>query len=193
MPPKPRPGVFCLEGPWNSALEDKSTVEPVLQLLENRKRIKFIHRETATREEFTHYMQTWAKPRYAAYKFGYLAFHGSNGVISIGRTDISLDEVGTILEGQLAGRTLYFGSRGTLRVQQDHLHAFRDRTKARAVCGYTRNIDWIESAAFELNLMQTYADFSRIGNAFNFLRRTHPEPLQRLGFRAVWENGSIWD
>jgi hypothetical protein len=51
-------GVFCLEGEWNGRLDDRTSVEPQLMMLENMKYCaRVIHRDVATRDEFAYYVK----------------------------------------------------------------------------------------------------------------------------------------
>jgi len=45
-------GIFCLEGLWENNLTKKSTVQPILSLLELNKKIKFIYKDCGTVPEF---------------------------------------------------------------------------------------------------------------------------------------------
>ena len=191
MSPNTKPGVFCLEGPWSANLTDESTVEPLLQLLKNRREIRYIHRDTATIEEFNEYATRWAQTQYDDYSFGYLAFHGSKAEISLGRSHISIDALGKTLEGKCAGRTIYFGSCKTLATSWEELEEFLARVRARAVCGYTEDIDWVQSAAFELNLLSTVPRSKRIDAGFLALQKGNGDTMNKLGFRALWANGRI--
>lgn len=191
MPARKLPGVFCLEGPWSDLLTDGSSVRPLLELLERRRVIEFAHRDAATVPEFENYLRQWSQKRYAKLGFGYLAFHGEKGTLWVGQEEYSIEQLAELLDGRLEGRILYFGSCSTLQVDDDRIENLRARTGARAVCGYTRDVDWIESAAFELNLIDAVAWYSRIDAVFNHLRRNHGGACERLGFRAFWSTGSI--
>lgn len=186
------PGVFCLEGPWSNSLTDQSSVGPLLELLERRRVIRFAHRDAVTIPELETYLRQWTQKQYAGYGFGYLAFHGDPGLLYVGRYQYTLDDLEELLRGRLAGRILYFGSCSTLEVDEGKVESMRKATRARAVCGYTANVDWIEAAAFELNLLYAVTYYSRVDAGFRYLRRTHGGMCERLGLRAVWSGGSIW-
>lgn len=193
VPRRTPPGVFCLEGPWSARLTDTSSVRPLLEVLEGRKVIRFIHRDAATLVEFETYLRQWSQRQYSDFGFGYLAFHGEPGSIRIGRHVHTLDDLAGSLHRSLAGRTLYFGSCQTLNIDRDDAEEFRRATGARAVCGYTQEIDWIESAAFELNLIHAVTSYDRIDAGFKYLQRTHSGACENLGLRAVWNGGGLWE
>lgn len=187
------PGVFDLEGPWSTRLTDTSTVRPLLEVLDGRKAIRFIHRDAATIPEFETYMLQWTQQQYRNYGLGYLAFHGEAGALKIGRKWYSLESLSELLRRRLAGRTLYFGSCETLDIDLSDAERFLKATGARAVCGYTSEIDWIESAAFELNLIHAVTSCDRIDAGFKSLQRNHSGACAQLGLRAVWKGGAVWE
>lgn len=184
-------GVFCLEGPWNGLLTDRSTTRPLLELLEGRDVIRFAHRDVATIEELEHYLVQWTQKQYDRLTFGYLAFHGNPGELVLGRKTYTMEQLGELLSGRLAGRILYFGSCSTLEVDHERVESLRKRTGARAVCGYAKAIDWIESASFDLNLIDAVTWYARIDAGFRHLHKHHAGMCERLGFRAAWAGGSM--
>lgn len=192
MAPARKLGVFCLEGPWSSLLTDDSSVRPLLEVLERRGAIRFAHRDAITREEFDRYLLQWTQKQYRHLKVGYLAFHGEPGALRVGSHLVSLQELQETLRGRLVGRVLYFGSCATMQISRKEAEEFQRATKARAVLGYTQDIDWIESAAFELNLLDALGRFQRIDASFRHLRNNHSGMVRRLGLRAVWSTGHLW-
>ena len=53
------------------------------------------------------------------------------------------------LDGGCKGRVVHRGSCGTAGVHGRKLKNFLNRTGALAICGYTKEVDWLESAAFD--------------------------------------------
>jgi len=181
-----RLGVFCLEGEWTSNLASRSTVRPLLELLEGQQIIKYIHRDVSTVEELRHLLDRWPQRQYKDYTLGYFAFHGTEGSLSIGRSSYTLDDIADAVRGRLAGKIVYFGSCSTIDVDEDDLRSFQRATKARAVCGFTEDVDWLESAAFEMLVIDSIASYSRIDAPFKMLEKEHAGFVDRLGFAAYW-------
>jgi hypothetical protein len=132
---KPK-GIFCLETEWWGT-KDRTTVEPVLQLLSKHSdyKVPYIHREIGTREEFEHYIQKWTQKQFSDYPILNLQFHGKPGLLNVGwRPD---------------GR-VNCTSMSSVRCW---LHAFLRHTGVLAVMGYKGVNDWVESAAFEVLLL----------------------------------------
>ncbi|TAK79531.1 MAG: hypothetical protein EPO16_01860 [Dehalococcoidia bacterium] len=115
-------------------------------------------------------------------KVGYFAFHGSPGTIRIGRKHIDLEHLGRLLEKRAQGKTLYFGSCSTVQVSDAELDQFKRTTGARVIAGFTKDVDWLESAAFDLLALRAFTHFARIDGARNWLRRNYPDLVSRNRF-----------
>ena len=189
MPKRQKQGVLCLEGNWDlyDRLTSTSTVRPVLDLLAGENQIKFIHKDVATGDELEFYLRKWLQTQYQAYNIGYLAFHGTPGALWVGKEEVTLNKLSEIIDGKGSGRILYFGSCSTLATdQEDEIKQFLKETKIKAVCGYNKDIDWIESAAFEVLLINALACYQRIHAAHNYLQRDYPNLCKRLDFKMIW-------
>jgi hypothetical protein len=183
--------VFCVETPWNTDLRDRSSVRPLLEVLEAQSSVRFIHRDAATSEELEHYLKTWSQTRYKEYKLGYFPFHGDRDCLILGRRYYGLGEMQELLAGKLAGRTVYFSSCATLGIGSGLIEEFRVTTGATAVCGFTKSIDWMDGAVFDLALINAVSWYARPSDAFRYLAKNHDGAVKRLGFRAVWNGGSL--
>ncbi|MCB1256751.1 MAG: hypothetical protein KDB26_06580 [Microthrixaceae bacterium] len=186
------PGVFCLEGPWSAKLTDRSSVRPILEVLEAQKIIRFAHRDAITHPEFESYVKQWTEKQYAQLAFGYFAFHGDPGLIWVGSKPYTLCDLASLCEGKLAGRIIHFGACSTLDIDEAEAMDFVRRTKARAICGYSEVVDSIESVAFDMNIIYAVTDYDRIDAGFKSLQKNHHGMCERLGLRAVWNGGSIF-
>jgi hypothetical protein len=186
MPGRTIPGVICFEGMWTSRLTDKSSVLPLLDLLERQQCIRYVHRDIGTIGELEHYVDKWLQKGYANYGLGQFAFHGEPGAISVGRKRMSMEELAALIDGRAAGRTIYFGSCGTLKVPKARWTEFLRATKARAVCGFHADVDWLESAAFEMLLIEAVTHYKRIDASYNWMRKNHGGLCRRLEFKMHW-------
>lgn len=191
MPRRKPASVFCLETPWDDDLRHQATVRPMLEMLQLRCGMEFIHRDAATEAEVLYYLKKWGQRRYDQYRLGILAFHGVEDGLVVGRDVIGLEALQEHLAGRLVGRTVHFSSCSTLRIDHDLIQEFLEITGARAVCGYTKAIDWMDSAVFDLALIDALTWYERPSFAFKYLERNHEGAFKRLGFRAVWNGGSL--
>jgi len=187
-------GVFCVEGQWHRDLGDQSSVLPTLELLHRLQAIRFIHKDVATREELAYFLDRWLLRQYADYKVGFFAMHGVPSKLCLtDRDTVELDEVAGMMAGRCEGRRLYFGSCSLLRASDGRLHDFLAATGASMICGYTRDIDWVESAAFETVVLQILANGDRHDAVERRMGSTAWAPLAAyLGFRIVYANGRTW-
>ena len=147
-------GIYCIEtGGWYDDT-DRTSVRPMLQLLENLYGARYIHRDAATKGELVHYLMKWKNLNPEGYPILYLGFHGSEGgAIRLETVDGQEDWVNhEFLTGHLdsscADCMVHFGSCGSLTGVD--WSAFLERTGASAVSGYEKEVDFSESAAFEL-------------------------------------------
>ena len=168
--PKKR-GIFCIETIWyDSDSEDKTSVRPMLEMLQQCfLKVPFIHRIAITREVFVHHLLEWLQCRdkkgKVKYPILYLGYHGESNVLKIGDQkhlpkdeDLTISEICGILfrareYGNCKDSLIHFASCSTLDAKED-IASFAGKIQASAISGYKESIDWIESAAFELNYLR---------------------------------------
>lgn len=147
-------GVFCLEGFWYGDHRDTTSVVPILEMVNRYLKMPYIYHRCATSEEFRYSLDRWkTKSFHKKYPILSLAFHGKKGQILIGKSSISLDELADILETKCEGVVIYFGSCDTMSIGKRKLQSFMEKTKTLAVLGYKQEVDWLKSAAFEIQLL----------------------------------------
>ena len=180
-----KPGIFCLEGDWFTNLYRKGSVRSLLEFLEREGRIDFIYRDIGTPGELDFYIKKWQLRKYSSFNIGYFAFHGEPEAIFIGQKRVSLDQLGVLLAGSCRGKVIYFGSCSTLGAHPDIMKEFQRVTRAKCVCGYTIDVDWFPSAAFELLLFDALTKFKRIDAVENYLKQ-YRSLKNLLGFKMYW-------
>jgi hypothetical protein len=146
-------GIYCLEGLWNHHnVQDKSTVLPILDLMNNRGYCDYVYHDCATREELEFFLDKW-KQRSVGQKFPilYLAFHGEQGCIFLtNKQKYTLEDLGKFLHQSCQGKVVYFGSCSTFDIDMRIIKRFLENTGAIAAIGYRTDVDWIQSAACDL-------------------------------------------
>jgi hypothetical protein len=158
-------------------------VLPTLETLERLRLATFIHRDVSTPEELDFYLRKWSQKGYTNYEVLFLAFHGDRGAIYLGRKPIDLQTLADCIDGRAAGRVVYFGSCSVLR-DKTAVATFQRATGARVVCGYTKYVDWVEAAAFDLLLLDSLTSAKRIDARINRLRKKYPDLTRALGFAS---------
>ena len=179
--------VFCLEGAWDRKLTDRSSVLPTLELLERLRTIEFIHRDVGTVGELEHYLKLWQKQG-KRHRVVYLAFHGSpQGLyVSDDEDPVSLARLGELLGPAAEDAVIHLGSCSVLRQREGDVQDFLRVTRARALCGYKTDVDWVNSAALDLIVLGTLASYPRVGDAFRHLGTARYASLVKdLGFQIV--------
>ena len=195
-------GVFVLETDHWHGQKDRSSVEPMLRLLERLKgyQVPYQYRTVSTRGELEYALDQYCRPSYKTHPVLYLAFHGhpaADGEPSgIGLADgpVDLGELGAMMEGGCASRVIYFGSCSTLDTHGNRLNSFLTQTKAIAVGGYKEEIDWLESTAFDMLFLGAiqWHSLRRRDSVRRFdeeLKSTAPGLYRALGFRLVVRPG----
>jgi hypothetical protein len=150
---KTNKGIFCIEGLWDHKnILDKSTVLPILELLEKRGICNYSYHDCGTSNELEFFLSKWVlKTTSSKLPILYLAFHGEEGCINIGaREKYTIEKLGEILEDKCHGKIIYFGSCSTLSINAKKIKNFLNQTGAIAAIGYKEEIDWIQSTACDL-------------------------------------------
>ena len=155
----------------------------------------YLYYDVGTREEFDFYLKKWGQAKFRdTHPILYLGFHGSPGEITVGEgrhSSVTLDEIAERLEGRCKGRVIHFGSCGTAAVHGRELNRFLERTEALAVCGYKEEVDWLESAAFDMLVLGRLqsASFVQVSSVEKFdreLKSTASGLYKNLGFRMSY-------
>ena len=158
MPAKIRKkGIYCIEGLWDHGnIQDQSTVLPILDLLEKRGYCNYIYHDCATKSELEYFLEKWKhKTVNKKYPILYLAFHGDPGYIFLTHEDkYSLTELANYLGDKCTGKIVYFGSCSTLKIDKRRINSFLEKTGAIAAIGYKTDIDWIQSTACDLFVLE---------------------------------------
>ena len=142
-------GIYCIEGVWPSRHE--TSARPVIELLSDYHEIPTVRRVAISADQFKSRLQEWSKSDWY-FSILYLWYHGSAGSISPsgGDDEVTLEDMGSILEGCCGKCLIHFGSCATLNLDPPEVARFFERTGAVAISGYLKNVGWIEPIALEL-------------------------------------------
>ena len=134
--------IVCLETySWYKG-KDRTSVEPMLELLRRMGLCDYLHRDVATWSEFEYFLNDYLDNENKAYPVLYLGFHGSDNppLIYLGKGEkITLGKIAETIDGRCSNRVVIFGSCGTMNNDKE-LGDFVKKTQALAVCGYGENI-----------------------------------------------------
>ena len=150
-------GIFSLETDQWFHQKDRSTIEPALRCIELYQQVKYEHRDVATKEEFQFYLDKYFVSSYDTYPILYLGFHGSGGAKGIDPgiylgddIFVTLAELEEWIGKKCNARIIYFGACGVMDAPKERLDRFIKNTKALAIAGYSEDVDWLESTAFDM-------------------------------------------
>jgi hypothetical protein len=177
--------VFCLEGDWNKDLKVQNSVLEVLAFLKKNRNINFIHRNCGTRENLVHYLNQWKLKKYNAYSILYIAFHGKPQQILIGKEIITLDELADMLGPNCHNKIIHFGTCHTLNVDMRHIKRFLRKTNALCVCGFGKEIKFIEGCVFDILLIDMLQEFRNISTVDRRIKTYYKTFSRKLAFKLV--------
>ncbi|WP_439645559.1 DUF6642 family protein [Janibacter limosus] len=174
-----------MEAPWSSRVSDVRSVTPVLQALQDAGVARHTRQAINSRDDLVKQLKRLAQKQHEDYTIGYVAMHGSPGRVYAGRKSIELVGLEAELpQGALAKKVLHFGSCSVLtdEVQQGELLR---ALGAKVITGFTEDVDWFESLAFELILFEALAWYARPSDAEKYIAKNHGQLAGRLGFVMI--------
>jgi len=183
--PYPR-NVLCLEGEWSDSLRDRSTVDHTLKLLEGLRVVrKFQRKEVRVEKDLRNLLSKWSQKSYGDFGILYLAFHGAPGKICLGKESVELEAIAEPLKGRCHGRIIHFSSCSTLGVDRRRLTRLLRTTQAKLIGGYRGDVDWLDTAAFEIMLLRDFQWRSTAKGIDDYVRKHHAV-AGNLGRRLGW-------
>lgn len=173
--------VFCLEGDWSKNLKQQISVQEVLTFLKKNRDINYIHRHCGTRENLVYYLKQWKLRRYKDYSILYIAFHGKPNQILIGSDILTLEELAKILGPNCHNKIIHFGTCHTLNTDTRRIKKFLRDTNALCVCGFSKEIKFVEGCVFDIlliDMLQEFKDITRVKAYINVYYRTLAKKLE---------------
>lgn len=164
---------------WTRSTEDRLNVLPTLQLISKTQETRFSHLTCNTREELKYNLNLLCKRNYGVL---YFAFHGSPGKIHLHRDKVTLTELAAMMNHRFANWVIHFGTCSTLRKPRE-VEYFVEKTNVALVTGFTRDVDWIESSAFELLLFKALQTYQSPKVICRHLLTKYPDLAESTGFR----------
>ncbi|MCY3818385.1 MAG: hypothetical protein OXH52_03335 [Gammaproteobacteria bacterium] len=123
----------------------------------------YLYRQAATTAEFHVCLEEWID--HSEYPILYLSFHGSEQgklwfrTIDGGADLVNHEVISDRLFERCENRVVHFGACGVL--QEMDVNQFLKDTGASAVGGYRVDVDWMQSAAFDLLLLEWFQYYGR--------------------------------
>ena len=153
-------GVFCIE----SRSDDDPSFEPTLRLLAEQLDFSILNRavrRVGTRRDLAREIADWGNRSNLKYPVLWLTGHGSGGRFFVddtaGNRNVDLQALIEIAEDgeySWSGCLLHFGAYSTLATHGDECRDLLEKTDLEAISGYSKDVFWIPSLAFEMLYMQ---------------------------------------
>lgn len=179
------PAIWAMESKWSSSVRDVRSVTPALEALEAVGAARYAHVAINSPQDFIAQLKRLGQKQHDRFTIGYIAMHGSPGKVYAGRKSIDLLSVGEELPpAALKKKVLHFGSCSVL-TDEDQQQELLKALGVKAITGFTENVDWMESLAFELLLFNALSYYQRSTYAEKYIRKHHGEFAERLGFVMV--------
>jgi hypothetical protein len=184
-------GIFCLEGLWSSSVKDRSTIQPILELMDKRGICQHIHHSCATREELVYFLTRFrSKSVQDKFPIIYFGFHGKKECICLaGKDTFSLNDLSAVLENSAKGKLFFFASCDTLNIDERKIKNLLEKTGAIAAIGYKVDVDWLQATAFELLVLDALQgdrfDWRGIQKIKDFIDNEYGKLSRILKYRMV--------
>lgn len=179
--------VFCIEGLWDKDLKIKSSIEPILELLHKEyHQMEYIYRNCATVNEFKFNIKKWMQKGYDDYPILYLSSHGRKKHIWLSNhNEVDILELSKLLSGKCKNRIIMFAACGIMDHDDDTITTFIEETGCLAVCGYRNSVYWIQSAAFDLLLLEIMQEYEFSGNGIRHISNKLNELAESESFSSL--------
>jgi hypothetical protein len=179
--------IACLESLWDFDVEQALTVEPILDVIAKVHHVHFSHLACNTGEEFKFNLRTL--PSRSSYRILYLAFHGSPGEIGLADgSHVNLEELSGLMGTKFKGWVVHFGSCDTLSTSTKRLQRFFDGTQTSLLVGYKGYINWVDSAAMDLIILDWLQYFKDLRAMWKRMRKDYPDLIKLNGLTVFPRN-----
>lgn len=173
--------IFALEGEWETRLEDKFSIKPVLDFVATTSNVDYIHRRCVLKETLSYYLERLKS--YKSFPIVYLAFHGSNSKIKLEDESINLLELANLSNGAFQNRYVHFGSCSTAR-NLEKLNQFKQETGAVMVSGFTEDISFIDGTLMDIALLNRLQEH-KYSNGVKNMPSHYDSLIEKTGFVIV--------
>ncbi|MFN7117084.1 MAG: DUF6642 family protein [Saprospiraceae bacterium] len=174
--------IYCLDTFWGEDFSEKAQVLSILKFLQEIHDIEFFYWRCATYEEFKYHLQnTIINEKSLA--IWYLAFHGEPNKIWVGEKGITLGRIAKIGSSAFKNNIVHFGSCETLSLNENKIQVFLGDTGAKAVSGYTKSIDFVESAALDILYFYCCWYYGNINKTNEYMSDKYRSLIDSLGFK----------
>jgi hypothetical protein len=158
----------------------------VLSALSDMGQARHVRRHINDPDDLVLQFKKWGQRQHDSFNIGYVALHGSPGTAHVGRKSVDLLSLGEKLsKPAMSKKILHFGSCSVLDLTPKERRELRVALGVKAMTGFTTDVEWIESLAFELLLFDVLTWYKRLDFAADFIKKNHGAFAKKLGFVMV--------
>lgn len=174
--------IVCLESHWDSDLENRLSMQPILELTARTTNAKYVCLTCNTKAELKHNLSLFGKMR--GYGILVLAFHGDIGKIELpSDVLVSLESLSDMMKRRFAGWIVHFGSCSTVKVEEHRMARFAEETGAAVVTGYTNLVDWLDGSVMDLLFLRWVQYYRNLGAFLKHLNKHYPDLVKLTGLK----------
>lgn len=178
--------IYCLEGDWEKDLRKKVSIVSTLVYLNDCFNIKYVYKNCPTIDSFNHYLKEYHKKRYDKHTILYLACHGKQNEIILGKDTITLDKFEENNKGLLKNKIIHFGTCSSLDLKKERLVRFVENTGALCVSGYQSDIEFNNSTILDVLYFKKWQDFKDVRCVERDMKKEYKEFVKSLKFIMVY-------
>ena len=159
--------IACLESLWDSDIEQRLSVIPIVELTSTLHNLKFIHLTCNTQAELKHNLNKLKRKR--GYGILYLSFHGHPGEIVVDGAKIKIESLASLMGTGFANWIVHFGTCASIDIEKERIYNFIETTGVSMVLGYKTYVDWVDATALDfilLDWLQWYKDMRKMWERF---------------------------
>jgi hypothetical protein len=177
-------GIFCIEGAWVNDHRDLTSVGKALEFIKTIEKVEYIHKQCHNHQTLEELINDSMQKKYSKNSILYFAFHGKKEHIFVEKRNksIHLDKIAEIIGERANGKIIHFGSCSTLDTSGWMIRKFLKNTKALAISGYKKDIDFLKSTLFDLLYFQQCQRHYSIKSIENQMKKYHSKLGKELGF-----------
>jgi hypothetical protein len=177
-----RKKIACVESLWDTNIEQRLSVIPIVKLTSKLHNLKFTHLTCNTKEELKHNLKKLK--RKSGYGILYLSFHGHPGEIVVDGSKLKIESLASLMGTGFANWVVHFGTCETIDIEKARIFNFIEATGVSMVLGYRKDVYWVDATALDfllLDWLQSYRDMRRMWNGF---RKNYKDLISLTGLRA---------
>ena len=177
-----RKKIACLESLWDSDVEKRLSVIPIVKLASKLHDLKFTHLTCNTQEELKHNLKKLK--RKPGYGILYLSFHGHPGEIVVDGFKMKIESLASFMGTGFTNWVVHFGTCETIDTEKDRIYDFIEATGVSMVLGYKIDVCWVDATALDfllLERLQWYKDMRKMWKRF---KKNYKDLISITGLRA---------